>query len=567
MPEIDFQPDKRNIEDLFVGPDYYVIPRFQRPYSWDASNLDDFWRDVLYDNDIGYFIGPMVAWRDPSSSIRRLVDGQQRVTTIAIMFAVLRDQFKSLGENNLANGIHRYLEKADRDNERKFTLQAEVDSKYLSQAILKDPPDIDVAPEGEEEQALSRALDAIRRRISDEVEIRQDPLGWLKDLRDRLLGLRVIWIEHSIEDDAYVIFETLNSRGKDLEVVDLLKNLLLSKLRSNGNVAADSARAKWEEMRNALESSETKARINPNRFILHWWLSQEEYVAERKLFLAVKKKVKSRQNANSRLDSLARDARYYRAAVEPQSRKWPHEERFAERSLAALAEFGIVQPAPLLLSLIRARNSQPKLKASHFNKTIQTVERFHFQHTVVSQLRSSGGVSEMYAKAARELTRAGDERSRRAEVLGDIQRKLHERQPDREQFILAFVERFYFTNEYTKDSRLVRYVLRSFLQDSQPSTGTDNLTIEHIMPQSRIRAGESREVVGSIGNLLLVSEEVNGKLGEKSFAEKRNILSVDGLNYDVGGVLDRESWDHDAISDRTRMLAERAYDRVWRLPL
>lgn len=74
MPEIDFQPEKRTIEDLFVGADYYVIPRFQRPYSWDATNLDDFWRDVVYDNDYGYFIGPMVAWRDPESPIRRLVE-------------------------------------------------------------------------------------------------------------------------------------------------------------------------------------------------------------------------------------------------------------------------------------------------------------------------------------------------------------------------------------------------------------------------------------------------------------------------------------------------------------
>lgn len=149
MPEIDFQPDKRTIEDLFVGADYYVIPRFQRPYSWDAANLDDFWRDVVYDNGVGYFIGPMVAWRDPASPIRRLVDGQQRITTIAIMFAVLRDQFIALGEANLADGVHRYLEKADRNNERRFTLQTEANSRFLSQAILNSPPDGSVVPASE----------------------------------------------------------------------------------------------------------------------------------------------------------------------------------------------------------------------------------------------------------------------------------------------------------------------------------------------------------------------------------------------------------------------------------
>ena len=57
MSVIDFNPEKKSIEDLLVGADYYVIPRFQRPYSWEASNLEDFWNDVVFDNAIGYFIG------------------------------------------------------------------------------------------------------------------------------------------------------------------------------------------------------------------------------------------------------------------------------------------------------------------------------------------------------------------------------------------------------------------------------------------------------------------------------------------------------------------------------
>jgi uncharacterized protein with ParB-like and HNH nuclease domain len=107
VAETDFEPDKRTVEDLFVGPDYYLIPRFQRPYSWDRANLDDFWRDVVYDNKVGYFIGPMVAWRVLGSVHCRVVDGQQRLTTIAVIFAVLRDELRRLGEANLADGIHR----------------------------------------------------------------------------------------------------------------------------------------------------------------------------------------------------------------------------------------------------------------------------------------------------------------------------------------------------------------------------------------------------------------------------------------------------------------------------
>lgn len=566
MPKIDFQPEKRTIEELFVGADYYVIPRFQRPYSWDAANLDDFWRDVVHDNDVGYFIGPMVAWRDENSPIRRVVDGQQRLTTISIMFAVLRDQFRALGEDKLANGLHRYLEKADRNNERQFTLQTEVNSPFLAQAIFRNPPENTVLPSTEEEVALSKTLDAIASRVADELGKRQDALDWLKNLRDRLLGLRVIWIEHSSEDDAYVIFETLNSRGKDLEVVDLLKNHLLNRLRGTGNPAADTSRAKWDKMRNELEAGDGRRRIDPNRFILHWWLSQEDYVAERKLFPAVKKKVKSKPLARARLDSLVRDAPLYRAAIEPQSRNWPMEDGEAHRSLGALSTFGIVQPAPLLLALIRARTDSVKLGASQFKRTLQMIERFHFQHTIVSQLRSSGGVSEMYAKAARELHAAGKDQQARAIVLDEIRSKLVARRPDREQFVLAFQERFLFTNEYTRDSKLVRYVLESFLRDASPSTSTSHLTIEHIMSQRDLSTGAALQAVGGIGNLLLVSEAVNSKLGHKNFPAKKSILADIGAGYDIGGVLDKDQWTETEIVQRAQLLGERAFDRVWKIP-
>jgi hypothetical protein len=374
-------------------------------------------------------------------------------------------------------------------------------------------------------------------------------------------------VEHGNEDDAYIIFETLNSRGKDLEVVDLLKNHLLNKLRGDGNAAADTFRSKWTSMRAELESTNARDRINVNRFILHWWLSQEDYVAQKKLFRSIKDKVKSKPAADTRLNSLIRDVPLYRAVVEPEFRKWPNEEADAKRSLQALADFGIVQPAPLLLSLLRARTDPTKLGAAQFRRTLQTIERYHFQYTVVSQLSSSGGVSEMYAKAAKHLNGAGQDNQKRAVVLEDIRQKLVDRAPERDQFILAFADRFYFTNAYTRDSKLVRYVLGNLLRHASPTTGQNQLTIEHVMPQSEMKNGQSAEVVGSIGNLILVSEAVNTKLENKPFAAKKKILAKEGLAYDIGGILDQQQWTQAEIDARTTLLAGIAYDSVWKLPV
>jgi hypothetical protein len=568
MPDSDFQPEKRTIEDLFVGPDYFLIPRFQRPYSWDRDNLEDFWRDVVHDNLAGYFIGPMVAWRDPLSSLRRVVDGQQRLTTIAIFFAVLRDEFRGLGQETLANGIHRYLEKPNRNNELDYTLSTEVESGYLNHAIFKNPPDLDHQPHSEEEKALHRAVTQIRRLISGEVEKRTDkPTEWLTEVRDKLLSLKVIWVEQTSEDDAYIIFETLNSRGKDLEVVDLLKNLLFNKLRSNGNRQADETRDTWTEMRDAIESTGNSS-LNVNRFILHWWLSQEPYVAERKLFRAIKGKVMTESEAKVRLKSLRDDVDYYRYALDPESWDWPIEESEIRDSLRALAAFRIFQPTPLLLSLMRARSGpEPRLSVKPLASTLQTIERYHFQYTMISRLNSSGGLSEMYAKAARDLFHA-EGPQQRADVLREFRLKLVARTPSRDQFIIDFTNRFTLTSSLTRDSKLVKYVLQTILHNQHPETNLEYLTVEHIMPQSEIGAnGIGMSTVGSIGNLLMVGKDVNGRLGNKPFSSKLAVLSNEGIPYDIGGVLDRTSWGYSEINRRARMLGILAYDKIWRLPV
>ncbi|MEX2553046.1 MAG: HNH endonuclease family protein [Actinomycetota bacterium] len=268
------------------------------------------------------------------------------------------------------------------------------------------------------------------------------------------------------------------------------------------------------------------------------------------------------------MDALASGARQYRTATEPSSSRWPTEEKRAEASLRALELFGISQPAPLLLALIRARRSgPPKLRAKQFNETLQVIERFHFQHTIVAQLRSSGGVSEMYAKAARELFAAGSDTQARANVLSSIRAKLIERRPDREQFLLAFEERFYFTDQYTRESKLIRYLLANFLRHFNPTTRSDDLSIEHILPQSAIKTSADFTVIGSIGNLLLVSPKINQRLGEKPFKQKRQILAGDGAAFDIGNVIGETTWGEREIANRTTRLAESAYDEVWKLPL
>lgn len=167
MPEIQFEPSKTTLRDMLRNDNYYVIPRFQRPFSWDGDNFADFWRDLTKDESTGYFIGPMVIWQERDSHIARVVDGQQRLTTIMMMLCAIRDKFAEFDENELAGALHQLIQKQNDDGEVTFSLVVEGGSKYFPHAILQQSPNRAMKPKTEEERNLSTINKNIQQNIEN----------------------------------------------------------------------------------------------------------------------------------------------------------------------------------------------------------------------------------------------------------------------------------------------------------------------------------------------------------------------------------------------------------------
>jgi hypothetical protein len=392
---MDVNANDKTIESVLTGG-FYRVPRFQRPYSWDASNVEDFWDDVV-ESGSDYFIGSMVIFSDGDSS--GLVDGQQRLTTITMMLAAIRNELLALNATDEAAGIQTLIERKDSRGKLRFVLQTETSYPYLQAGIQVEPGSAQpVKAVRAEERDLERAFTLITtwtRTISKSAQLDRalPENGWKKEarkrlekLRDTLYGLTVVLVEVADEDDATTIFQTLNSRGKDLETADLVKAHLLQMLKSPNSVL-DQARDRWDAIRESFD--ESAAPISTNRFLLHDWLSSEEYVGEKDLFKRIKKRVRN-NNAQDYLDGLSEDAERYRAILEPSFRPWKKPQEPIATSLRAMNLFRLQQQLPFVLTILREYDSK-RIKMSLVLRALQGVEHFHFLSTAVTNQPSSGG--------------------------------------------------------------------------------------------------------------------------------------------------------------------------------
>lgn len=145
---------------------FYRIPRFQRPYSWDQENVEDFWNDAVVAGDPDYFIGSFVLYRSKSDSdLLFIVDGQQRLTTITLLLAATRDAFEELGHLALANSMQRLIEREDINSELRLVLDSETPYPYLQERIQKYSAKKNVVPIGPEQQGLKAAFDFLMNQI------------------------------------------------------------------------------------------------------------------------------------------------------------------------------------------------------------------------------------------------------------------------------------------------------------------------------------------------------------------------------------------------------------------
>ena len=138
--------------------------------------------------------------------------------------------------------------------------------------------------------------------------------------------------------------------------------------------------------------------------------------------------------------------------------------------------------------------------------------------------------------------------------------------PEIQEFTFLF-ERVNFRNDYVRDRLLVRYILTKLARHFGMPEEVDlsMMTIEHIKPQSEGEYTGDAYDLGAIGNLLFINESLNGKIDNKPFLKKMEILKAAPNVYMDDELRNAVSWDEDAIAIRGERLATLGHSQIWKI--
>ena len=534
----------------------FIIPDFQREYDWEENEINELLGDLqdVRPNE-SYFIGHMVFEGKFEGNEFKVIDGQKRITKITIMLCVIRDLFFEKGLNNLAEGINdKYIFAKDVDNNPYIILENRMPYPILQSYVQSIPSKKDKSqkPTKSGEKKIIKAYDHFYTLFKNKEE--QE----LKDLRDKILNLEVIFVATSDNVDAYSIFMTLNATGKDLTVVDLIKNQVFHLYPRQPHI--DEPNDTWKKI---LDNTNDKA----IKFFNNYWSSRYKKISDSRLFKEFHNIIKKKVPIKDFLKQLLDDSLIYRKINTPSKEDWIGQNEYPIYfSIYAISEvFGIDVANAMLMSLIREYDNK-HISLNYITKALNSIEKFHFIHNAICSNRSSG-LDQLYSKYSRDLLNAADRQEKHL-VIDKFIKNLEEKLPDKVTFETNFDSKLQYLSKSTKQKKLVSYVLtRIELKKQNKNVELHNISIEHIYPEKSAGKWETIEgkYISNIGNLVLLDAGLNSKIGNITYPEKKSIIIEESTIISTKEIFEKYiNWSSKEIEERRNFLVEYTYNDLWK---
>jgi hypothetical protein len=375
-----------------------LVPPFQRPYAWKEDEVATFWWDLraaFSTESPEYFLGTIVL-TSGAEEPTTIIDGQQRLATAVMLFAAIRNEFLRHDDIDRASVVERnYVASRDlRSGELRprISLNPE-DAAFFQRLVIERPgPGEPTSATTASNRRLEAAFQFLTEKLGNEAGSAGSNWGdllirWIDFLEKRV---RVISVDVATDADAFLIFETLNDRGLDLTVADLLRNYLFGL----GRDFQDQLQRRWQAVVEALESTGDENILTT--FIRHYWSSQHGATRERELYAQLRQQIRSAQQAKAFVDSLEVSAPFYAALLDaehPAWTLWPQ----AQSEAQVLLDLGLEQNRPLILS------AMARFDEDEFPRLLKSLIAWSVRGLIVGGI--GGGTTERYyAEAATGIT-------------------------------------------------------------------------------------------------------------------------------------------------------------------
>ena len=557
--------EKRIIRFLGGEDKCFIIPVYQRPYSWKKDHCIQLMKDLKDVCDNGYsshFFGSIVyvSQNNGACEEHTIIDGQQRITTVSLLLLAIRNYIKS--NDGVVSGLNpdkisSYLTDEYADDEKKLKLKlVQGDDDAYNKLIQRKAPIADNCITANYEYFYTE----IEKMSSDEIEALYNAIT--------KLDIVCISLETDRGDDPQLIFESMNSTGQELEPSDKIRNYVLM-----GMSAKDQDKfykGYWEPLEDAVD------RKDITKFFRYYLdVKLRRNVAEKKLYTDFKL---YRETCGLDMDELLSDilryAEYFKIIVNPRRTKAPYSE-----TLIRINKLEVNTSIPLILDIFNAEDAGV-ISTEDATKAIEIIENYIVRREVCGL--ETNQLNKIFVSLGAEIERdmeddnVGYYDAFKREILKKSGKARFPNNHD-------FLDRFITYELYNAKSSVKKYILERLENcetkekvavEEQIADGT--LTIEHIMPQTlsadwKAALGDTWELVHSKyldtpGNLTLTA--YNSDYSNMVF-EKKKSLSQKGFSYSKlslnSYVKECDKWGEEEILERANRLYKLA-EKIWWIP-
>ncbi len=575
---MNIKPYDKTVRDLLGSKRQFVIPRFQREYSWDKKNYQEFLEDMLGNLTIKdgrisssqYFLGTMLFignFAEGTEQEIQVVDGQQRLTTITILFSAMSDIFLTLGEQTLSRQLFAYIMTEDDDGNEVRILKSKTSYPFFSYFIQDKEKKMSPDATTEEEHCIKETYEYFRAQLTEaklksilkrkhgsEIVEALSEIDVLKALRDQVLNSTFISISTTDREQANKIFEILNAKGKRLAYIDLIKNKIFEVL--NKVEPADFAEETWKNIKETLSFG--KESVGLATFYQHFWSSKYKKVSSNKLYEAFNSTIKKSETEYTEfIKELLKNAKIYMQIVNPKREDYNNRKEYfgIVQSLSCINNyFNVVQVRIALLALFDTKQ-RGIVDFTMLRDTLSYLENFHFAYNAILANRTNR-LEKIYSSFAIALRKSQTKAEAKCVIRDKLVAPLDELFPTFDSFSEKFVA-LSFTKKDKVSNVKTKYAINKLnsLYSNNEVFANDG-TIEHIIPEK-----EQGNTL-NIGNLILLEDNLNVEAGHENYANKCAVYAKSNYIWVKNFVAQHEQWDSSMIEQRAKEMAKVYYTEI-----